>query len=116
MVMAGKRLVTAGLFAATLVVAATLWGAPNTTRAVAAHAVRQVQATVHADHGPAIMRDAWRSTTHSPAGVVPAVGVLIGLVLAGTALAARRRAAPVVARASRRERSPPARTDPDNRF
>jgi len=119
MVMAGKRLVTAGLFAATLVVAAAVWGAPNTTRAVQARVVRQAQATVatvQTDHGPAAVHAAWRSATQSPAGVVPAVGVLIGLVLAGTALAARRRAVPVMARPARRGRAPPARADRYHRF
>jgi hypothetical protein len=135
MVMAGKRLVTAGLLVATLTVAAAVWGAPNTTRAIEARLVRQAKttsewsvprglawrsgpfvATVRTGHGPAAGHAAWRSATQPAAGAVPAVGVLIGLVLAGMALAARRRAVPVVARPAGRGRAPPARTDLDHRF
>jgi len=116
MVMAGKRVVTAGVLAATLAVAAALWGAPTTAHGLAAHAVRQVKTTVAVDHRPGVVHATWRSATKSPAGVVPAVGVLIGLALVGTALAARRRPEPLVARPVRRGRAPPARTDRFDRY
>src|SRR5947207_1960312 len=72
MVMAGKRVVTAGVLAATLAVAVALWSAPATPRGLAAHAVRQVKTTVAVDHRPGVVHAFLRSATPSPAGAVAA--------------------------------------------
>ena len=110
-VMAGKRLVAAGAFAAAVAAAAVLWVVP---KAPATHSplfrhMRSTVATIPVPHASlTAANSALQSVAHSPAAAPTTQGLLLGLVLVGLAMLLRRQPAPVVARPPRRGRSPPA--------
>jgi MYXO-CTERM domain-containing protein len=109
--MAGKRLATAGVFAAAVAAAAVFWVLPKTLPATHSPLIRHMRATVATIPAPhaslASAKSALRSVAHAPAAAPVSQGVLLALALVGIALLLRRQPAPVVARPPRRGRSPP---------
>ncbi|MDT4988628.1 MAG: hypothetical protein QOI74_2722 [Micromonosporaceae bacterium] len=114
--MAGRRLAAAGVFAAAVAVAATLWIAPHPSLDTPAQAVRQAKSvviTVHLFHMPAaIAESATRMGSHLAAGVSVTGVFLFGLVLLGLVERTRRRPTPALAPPTRIGRAPPPPADP----
>jgi len=109
--MAGKRLVAAGMFAATVAAAAALWAMPKTPPAIHSTLFRHMRATIATM--PATQVDltaatsALRSAADSPVAGSLTRDTLFGLALLGLVLLWQRQPTPVVARLPRRGRSPP---------
>jgi hypothetical protein len=108
--MAGKRLVAAGMFAAT-VAAAALWAMPKTPPAIHSTLFRHMRATVATMPATQVdltaAKSALQSAAHSPVAWSVTRGILFGLTLLGLVLLWQRQSTPVVARLPRRGRSPP---------
>jgi hypothetical protein len=108
--MAGKRLVAAGMFAAT-VAAAALWATPMMPPAIHTTLFRHLRATVATMPATQVdltaAKSALQSAAHSPVAGSIIRGILFGLALLGLVLLWQRQPTPVVARLPRRGRSPP---------
>lgn len=111
LVMAGKRLVAAGMFAAAVAAAAALWVMPKTPPAIHSTLIRHMRVTVATIPATQVdltaAKSALQSAAHAPVTGTLAGAVLFGLALLGLAARLRRQPAPVVARTPRRGRSPP---------
>jgi hypothetical protein len=105
-VMAGKRLVSAGVLAAAVTAAAAFWVSPHAPSRAARHlkpavtaVTEQVRATV-AQSMP-------RSPLRAPAGLLAPSGTLVALVLIAVCRPRRVHAVPSPVRPPRRGRAPP---------
>jgi hypothetical protein len=109
--MAGKRLAAAGILAAAVAATAALWVAQHTPLASQLRAIRPAQAAVtaasiaHVRVPPVQLGSQFAALP--PVGLPVTGGVVLTLVLVGTALRQGPTAVPVPARPPRRGRAPP---------